>query len=65
MRLEKMFRSRDGTVRIATGYGLDGRGIGFRVLVWAGFFSSPIRPDRYWDPPNFLYDGYRCKAAGT
>jgi hypothetical protein len=30
----------------ATGYGLDGRGIGDRVRVGARFFSSPRRPDR-------------------
>jgi hypothetical protein len=33
-------RSRDSTVGIATGYGLDDRRIGFRVPVEARFFSS-------------------------
>jgi hypothetical protein len=35
---------------IATGYGLDNRGIGVRVTVGSRIFSSPRRPDRLWDP---------------
>jgi hypothetical protein len=52
------------SVGIATGYGLDspgpnpGRGEIFRT-----------RPDRPWDPPSLLYNGYRVfpegKAAGA
>jgi hypothetical protein len=45
------------SVGIVTGYGIDngcsipGRG------KW--FFSSPQRPDRLWDPPSLLSNGYR------
>jgi hypothetical protein len=57
-------------VGIATGYGLDGRGFGVRVLVGAGFLFSPRHPDRFWGPPNLLSNGYRGlflrgKAAGA
>jgi hypothetical protein len=44
---------------IATGYGLDDRGIGVQVPVGSTIFSSPRCPDRFWDPPNFLSIGYR------
>jgi hypothetical protein len=46
-------------VGIATGYGLDGRGVGVRVPVGPRIFSSPSRPDRLWGPPNLLSNGYR------
>jgi hypothetical protein len=36
----------DSAVGIATGYGLDGRGIGVRVPVGAIFYSSSRPPDR-------------------
>jgi hypothetical protein len=49
--------SRDSLVVTATGYGLDGRGVGVRVPVGSRIFSSPRRPDRLWGPPNLL-----CKA---
>jgi hypothetical protein len=38
--------SRVSSVGIATSYGLDDRGVGVRVLVGSGIFSSPNRPDR-------------------
>jgi hypothetical protein len=44
---------------ILTGRGLDGRGVGVRLLVGARVFSSPQRPDRFWGPPSLLYNGYR------
>jgi hypothetical protein len=50
--------SRDSVVGIATGYGLDDRGVGVRVLVGSRIFSSPSRPDRLWGPLNLLYNGY-------
>jgi hypothetical protein len=49
----------ESVVGIATGYGLDDRGIGVRVPVVSRIFSSPRRPDRLLDPFNLLYDGYR------
>jgi hypothetical protein len=45
-------RSRDSSVGILTGYGLDGRGVGVRVRVGARFVFSPRRPDRFWGPPS-------------
>jgi hypothetical protein len=46
-------------VGIATGYGLDDRGVGVRIPVGSRIFSSPRRPDRPWGPPNHLSNGYR------
>jgi hypothetical protein len=51
--------SRDRVVGIATGYGLNDRGVGVRVPVGSKIFSSPRRPDRFWGPPNLLSNGYR------
>jgi hypothetical protein len=51
-------RSRDTSVGIATGYGLDDRGVGVRAPVGSRIFSSPRRPDRPWSPPNLLSNGY-------
>jgi hypothetical protein len=55
---------------IATGYGVDGRGVGVRVPVGARFFFSPRRPGRFWSPNSLLSSGYggllpRGKAEGT
>jgi hypothetical protein len=66
----KVKRSRDSSVGIATGHGLDGRGVWVRVPVGSRIFSSPRRPDRLWGPPNILSNGYRDsflggKAAGA
>jgi hypothetical protein len=47
------------SVGIATGYGMDGRGVGVRVPVGARSFSSPRHPDRFWGPPSLLSNGYR------
>jgi hypothetical protein len=51
-------RSRDSVVGIATGYGLDDRGVGVRVPLGSRIFSSPRPPDRLWGPPNLLSNGY-------
>jgi hypothetical protein len=58
MNLSVQKGSRDSVVGIATGWGLDDRGVGFRVLVESKMFSSPRLPDRLWGPPN-LFNGYR------
>jgi hypothetical protein len=50
---------RDSAVCIATGYGLDDREVGVRVLLGSGIFTPPCRPDRLWGPPNLLSNGYR------
>jgi hypothetical protein len=44
---------------IATGYGLDDRGVGDRVPVEARSLSSPRRADRIWGLPSLLSNGYR------
>jgi hypothetical protein len=48
----------DSVVGIATGYGLDDRGVGVRVPVGSIIFCSPRRPDRLWGPPNLLSNWY-------
>jgi hypothetical protein len=63
-------RSRDSVVDIATGYGLEDRGVRVRIPVGSRIFSSPRRPDRLWGPPSLLSNGYggpfpRGKAAGA
>jgi hypothetical protein len=47
--------SRDSSVGIATGYGLDYRRVGIRVPVGSRIFSSPPSPDWLWGPPNLLW----------
>jgi hypothetical protein len=49
---------RDTVVCIATGYGLDDRGVGVGVPVRSTIFSSSRCPDRLWGPPS-LSNGYR------
>jgi hypothetical protein len=39
-------KSRDSSVGIETGYGLDDSGVGVRVSVRSRIFSPPDRPDR-------------------
>jgi hypothetical protein len=53
------YRSRDSSVGIATGYGLDHREIGVWVPVGSRIFFSPRRPDQLWGPPSLLSNGYR------
>jgi hypothetical protein len=52
--------SRDTAVRIATGYGLDGQGVGIQVPIGTKFFSSPRHPNRFWSPPRLLCNGTVC-----
>jgi hypothetical protein len=63
-------RSRVNVIGITIGYGLDYRGFGVQVPVGSRIFSSPRLPDRLWDPPSLLSNGYRevfpgGKAAGA
>jgi hypothetical protein len=50
---------------IPTGYGLDDRKVGARVPVRSRIFISLYRSDRLWDPPNFIYNGYRGLFLGV
>jgi hypothetical protein len=65
-----IFGSRGSAVGIATGYGLDDRGVGVRVPVGSRIFSSTRRPDWLWGPTSLLSNGYRGsfprgKASGA
>jgi hypothetical protein len=51
-------RSRDSVDGIATGYGLEDRGVGVRVPVRSRIFSSLRHPDRLCGPPSLLSNGY-------
>jgi hypothetical protein len=52
-------QSRDSVVGIATGYGLEDRGVGVRVPVGWRIFSSTRLSDVFWGPPSLLSNGYR------
>jgi hypothetical protein len=52
-------RSWDSVVGIVTGYRLDDQGVGVQVTVGVRIFTSSRLPDRLWDPPNLLPNGYR------
>jgi hypothetical protein len=52
-----------GKAGIATGYGLDSRGVGVRVPVGSRIFSSSHHPDRLWGPPNLLLSFPEDNAA--
>jgi hypothetical protein len=56
--------SQDGVVGIATGYGLDDRGVGVRVPIGSRNFSSPHRSPRLWGPPSLLSNWYRGPFIG-
>jgi hypothetical protein len=54
----------DSVVGVATGYGLDDRGVGVRVPVGSRIFSSPRRPDRLWGHPASYQMGIRDSSPG-
>jgi hypothetical protein len=56
---QNLTKSRGSIFGIATGYGLDDRGVRVRVPVRSRIFSSPRRPDRLCRQPNLLSNGYR------
>jgi hypothetical protein len=61
-----MLYSVDTIVSIATGYGLDNRGVGVWVPVGPRIFSSPRHPDQLSGPPNLLSNGYQgCSPRGV
>jgi hypothetical protein len=51
--------SRDSVVGMATGCGLDDRGVGVRVPVGSRIFFSPRRPDLLRGLPSLVSNGYR------
>jgi hypothetical protein len=53
------YKRRDSVGVIATGYGMEDRGVGVRVPVGSRIFSSPRSPGRLWSPPNLLSNGHR------
>jgi hypothetical protein len=55
----------NSVVVIATGYGLDGCGVWFRVPLGSRIFSSPRRPKWLWGPPNRLSNGYWGFSPGV
>jgi hypothetical protein len=58
-----MTRSRDSSVGIVTGYGLDDLGVGARVPVGSRIFSSPNRPNWPWGSPSLLSNGYLALSS--
>jgi hypothetical protein len=53
-------RINNSAVDIATGYGMDDRGVGVRVPVGSSILSSPLRPDLLWGPPCLRL--YECRG---
>jgi hypothetical protein len=58
MQVSKYSQRQESAVGLATGYGLDDRGVGARVLIGSRIVCSPRRPDRLWGPPNLLSNVY-------
>jgi hypothetical protein len=52
-------------VGIATGYGLDERGVGVRVSVESEMFTSPHSPDRLWAHPVSYPMGTGALSSGV
>jgi hypothetical protein len=72
-------RNRGSSVGIATGYGLDDRGVGVRVPVRSRILSSQSSPDQLWVPlfhintlpytdnrlPDYTTSQFRCHDMDT
>jgi hypothetical protein len=56
--------SRSSSVGIATGYGLDSRGVGVREPVGSRIFTSSYLPDWIWGAPSLLSKGNRGTFLG-
>jgi hypothetical protein len=54
-----VYRSRDSVVDTATGYGLDGRGVGVRDPVGEKILCALPCSDRFWGPSRLVPNGYR------
>jgi hypothetical protein len=59
------FMIRGDIISITTGYGLDDRRVGVRVLVGSIVFTSSYRPNRLWSPPSFLLNGHGAPSSGV
>jgi hypothetical protein len=57
-------RNLDSAVGIVTGYGLDGQGVGVRVLVGVRFLSSPRCPHRFWSQPPIQWVSWALSPGG-
>jgi hypothetical protein len=53
------------TIVIATGYGLDDRGVGVRIPLESIMFFSPRLKHQLWGPPSLLSNGYRGLFSGV
>jgi hypothetical protein len=65
-----LYSSHCSRVGIVTAYEQGDRRTAVRFPTGSRIVTSPYRPDRYWDPPNLLFNGHlglipRSKAAGA
>jgi hypothetical protein len=56
--LDVTYRRHGRAINMATGYGLDYRGVGVRIPARLRHFISLHRPDRFWVIPSLLSNGY-------
>jgi hypothetical protein len=59
------YKSQDGAVGIAIGYGLDNRGIEVQVSVGSSVFISPYHSDQLWGPLASYLMGTRGLSLGV
>jgi hypothetical protein len=59
-----MYMNRHSVVSIATGYGLDHRGVGARVPVGSRTLFSQCRPDWLWGTPKLLSNEHQGSVPG-